>query len=73
MIKPLTSLEIAVGERVYKLICAIDSPLGEVHDVLIKMKEYVVGAINEAHRLSQASPSQNEESCKEECQKPQDA
>jgi len=49
MIKNLTAVEVKMGERIYKLLCEIDSPLGEVHDVLCQMKAFVVKKINEAH------------------------
>ena len=53
MIKNITALEIKVGERAYKLLCEIDSPLGEVHDVISQMKAFVVNKINEAHAANQ--------------------
>ena len=57
MIKNLTTLEIKAGERVYKLLCEVDAPLGEVHDVITQMKAFVVGKINEAHAASQPAES----------------
>lgn len=53
MLNQLTTLEVKIGERIYKLLCAIDSPLGEVHDVLCQMKGFVVGKINEANKAEQ--------------------
>lgn len=50
MIKNLTALEIEIGERIYKLICEVDSPLGEVHDVLTRMKHHIVNLINESNK-----------------------
>ncbi len=37
-----TVLEVKRNERVYSLECNADSPLGELHDVLVEMKGYVV-------------------------------
>jgi hypothetical protein len=53
MIKNLSALEIKIGERVYKLICEIDSPLGEVHDCLCQMKQHVIQRINEIQKAEQ--------------------
>jgi hypothetical protein len=55
MIKNLSALEVKIGERVYKLICEVDSPLGEVHDVISQMKNYVIQRINESHKAEQPS------------------
>ncbi len=54
MIKSLTALEVKIGERVYKFLCDVESPLGEAHDAISQMKNYVVGKINEAHAASQS-------------------
>ena len=59
MIKNLTELEIKIGERVYKFLCAVDAPLGEVHDAVNQMKSFVVQKINEAHAAS--SPKEGPE------------
>lgn len=48
MIKNITSLEVEIDKKVYKFICDIDSPIGAVHDALVKMKGFVVEKINEA-------------------------
>lgn len=55
MIKNLATLEVKVGEKVYKLLCEVDSTWGEVHDVLYQMKSFVVQKINEAHQADMAS------------------
>lgn len=60
MIKDFKSLEIKIGEKVYTFLCSIDSPLGEVHDVLHQMKSYVVGVINKIHETEKAPESQPE-------------
>ena len=55
MIKNLTALEIKVGERVYRMICDVDAPLGEAHDVLLQMKGFVAKMISDAHAVEQAA------------------
>ena len=55
MIKNLTALEIKIGERIYRLICDIDSPLGEAHDVLLQMKGHVAKMISDAHAAEAAT------------------
>jgi len=67
MIKNLTTLEIKAGERVYKLLCEVDAPLGEVHDVITQMKAFVVNKINEAHAAS-LPPAAPETPIEEPCQ-----
>lgn len=50
MIKSFTALEHKVGERVYQFLCAPDSPLGEVHDALLAMRNHVVHRILEQQK-----------------------
>ena len=50
MLKGFTALEHKIGERVYHLMCAPDAPLGEVHDAIAKMKEYVVQRMYDQHK-----------------------
>lgn len=59
MIKNIATLEVKIGERIYKLLCDIDSPLGEVHDSLSQMKNYVIERINAAHKAAQDSQCDN--------------
>jgi hypothetical protein len=59
MIKTQALLEITKGERVYRLILAADSPLGEVLDVLYQMKGYVVEKINEAQKSEAPKSSED--------------
>ncbi len=42
MIKNQSVIEIKVGEKVYQFHCSLDSPLGEIHDILHQMKSYVL-------------------------------
>jgi hypothetical protein len=51
MLKNISTLEEKVGERVYRFLCETDSPLGEVHDVICKMKSFIVQRINQAHEV----------------------
>jgi len=48
MLKTNAQLEVKIGERVYTLNLPSESPLGEVHDALFRMRSYVVDKINEA-------------------------
>lgn len=50
MIKSKSILEIKAGERIYSFFCESDSPLGEIHDVLCKMKAFVIEKIVEAEK-----------------------
>jgi hypothetical protein len=49
MIKNISKIEIAIGERIYHFLCEVDAPIGEVHDVLMQMKGLVIQKMNEAH------------------------
>ncbi len=55
MLKQFTALEHKVGDHVYHFMCAPDSPLGEIHDALTIMKDYVVQRIQDQHKLEEAS------------------
>lgn len=70
MIKNITSLQVKIGERLYKLFCDVDSPIGEVHDALCQMKGFIVTRINEAHNAEKKeSPEELEvEIIKQEAQ-----
>lgn len=45
MIKSKTVLEVQIGDRIYRMDCDPDSPLGEVHDALTQMRACVVQKI----------------------------
>lgn len=49
MIKNITALEIEIDNKVYKFLCDVDSPIGAVHDALVKMKGFVIDKINESN------------------------
>lgn len=61
MIKNVTALEIKVNERIYKFLCEVDSPLGEVHDILSQMKNFVVERINKIHEQEQKKANPDSE------------
>lgn len=42
------TLEVKMGEASYKFISPIGAPLGEVHDVLARLKSYVIDRIKQA-------------------------
>lgn len=50
MIKQKIVLEEQIGERLYTLECYADSPLGEIHDAICKMKAFVVQRIVDAQK-----------------------
>jgi hypothetical protein len=62
MIKNKTSLEIKKGERIYQFICELDSPLGEVFDVMSEIRGYAIDLMNKANQPppSQEQPPVNE-------------
>lgn len=49
MLKQMAALEIKIEDRIYHLVCDHSAPLGEVHDVLCRMKHHVVQKIQEIH------------------------
>lgn len=50
MLKTHAKLEVKIGERVYELHLPADSPLGEAHDALYQMRNFIVGKIMEAQK-----------------------
>lgn len=63
MLKNKTILEVKMGERIYSLECAPESPLGELHDVLCNMKGYVIQKMKDAADAQEAKSEQ-----KQDCQ-----
>jgi len=53
MLKQQSILEVVMNGRVYQLSLPSDSPLGEVHDVLYKMKGFIVERLLEAQKQTQ--------------------
>ncbi len=47
MIKCKTVLHHKIGERVYNLEMENDSPLGEIHDALIVMRNFIIDKMKE--------------------------
>lgn len=45
-----TTLEVTKNERSYKLECSVDSPLGEVYDVLNYMRTFIINKIVESNK-----------------------
>ncbi len=50
MIKNFTSLEHAIGERIYQFYCDPSSPLGELHDALTAMRNFVIDKMKEVDK-----------------------
>lgn len=50
MITNVSRIEVKIGERIYHLLCAVDSPLGEVHDALSAMKALVIKKMEELEK-----------------------
>ena len=46
-------LSVEVNERSYEMHCPVDTPLGELHDVLLQLKGLVVNRITEAQQEEQ--------------------
>lgn len=65
MIKQKVVLEVKVDDRIYEMSCSQDSPLGELHDVLMKMKGYTVDRMIAAQKEEQAiaDAQKNDECC----------
>lgn len=53
MIKNLSVLEQKIEDRTYTLLCNGQATWGELHDVLWKMKDYVLQQMHEAHQSQQ--------------------
>lgn len=47
MIKCKTALQHKIGERNYSLEMENDSPLGEIHDALIAMRNFIISKMQE--------------------------
>lgn len=51
MLNNVSKMEVKIGERIYQLLCDIDSPLGEVHDALSAMKGFVIQKMQDAEKV----------------------
>jgi hypothetical protein len=56
MLKNKTTVELKIGERLYHFLCDADSPLGEIHDVLVQLKSYILQRMQEAQKAEQKPP-----------------
>lgn len=59
MIKNKIHLEVQVGERLYQLICDNEAPLGELHDAIQQIKNFVVNKIIEANNQEKQKQVEN--------------
>jgi hypothetical protein len=53
MIKNFTSLEHKIGERVYQFYCNPESPLGELHDALHAMRNFIISKMQEIDKKNE--------------------
>lgn len=63
MISNKSQLEIKKGERLYHLICDPLSPLGELHDVLIEMRNHVIEIMSERRKQEEDSKNPQDIPC----------
>lgn len=75
MFKQKMVLEVKGAEdRMHRLECDPSTPLGEVHDAVCAMKNFVVQKINEQNEQAEKEKCCNEGKCEEsECQKEQNS
>lgn len=72
MLKTQAQLEVKIGERIYQLNLPSDAPLGEAHDALYQMRNFVISKLLEAQKLDapkESEPIQNDcqtDECKQE-------
>ncbi len=50
MLKQKTLLEVKIDDKLYQFYCDPDSQLGQLHDALAQMKQYVVQRIVDAQK-----------------------
>jgi hypothetical protein len=50
MLKQKSILEVKIDDRLYEFQCDGAAPLGEIHDVLCRMKQYIVQRIVDAEK-----------------------
>jgi hypothetical protein len=53
MVKNKLVLEIKINDKFYQLLCDPDSQLGQLHDALSQMRQYVVQQIVDADKKTQ--------------------
>ncbi len=62
MLKNKTVLEVKIGERNYLLECDPNSPLGELHDALAQMINFVIDKMQQ-----QAAMTSPKKCCQDQC------
>ncbi len=60
MLNQISKIEVKIGERVYQLLCEMDSPLGQVHDALSTMKGFIINKMQEAEKISKPEKEEEE-------------
>ena len=68
MLKNKVTLEVKKGENEYALHLGPNSPLGEIYDVLIEMKDFVVSKLNEHAEASKKLEDSQEKPSDQEAQ-----
>lgn len=53
MLKQKSILEVKIADRNYEFQCDGSAPLGEIHDVLCQMKQYIVQRIVDAEKTEE--------------------
>lgn len=67
MFKQKLCIELEGAEgRKYSLHCEPNAPLGELYDVLYKMKAAIMHQLNESHKKDKLEKECDQEECKEE-------
>jgi hypothetical protein len=64
MINSRTILEHKIGERAYQFFCDPNSPLGELHDALVVMRNFIIQKMQEIDKKEEKSPSKE---CEQQC------
>lgn len=71
MINSKTILEHKIGERTYQFFCDPNSPLGELHDALVLMRNFIIQKMQEidqkqSEKAPQCDPEQNCQNCEQQ-------
>jgi hypothetical protein len=57
MINSRTILEHKIGERAYQFFCDPNSPLGELHDALVVMRNFIIQKMQEIDKKEEIAPA----------------
>ncbi len=60
MLKNLSRLECKIGEKVYQLMCDMDSPLEHVKEALFQFSKYI-GSVEDSVKAQQSSQEKQKE------------